>query len=252
MKQLTSAFLVLLTSLFLATCSKDYSYEGGPGGNRRCVRCEYLPVCDSSLFRYVDSTPTRVDTLENRMAVLGDTLISGKRYTRVSGFATFNTGLLANCDNGDYRLLFPLSALGLNLDSVVRVLLQGVQLPVPIPPSLIRVPQTVETSVLKSDLAVGGTWTDTLYNLSLPPLVTFFAGLRYRIEEKGVQRTVLGQSYPNVIHVRSEAQLVSNVASLPLNFSIDYYFARNVGLVEVQVRQNGQLQRTLLLNSFTL
>jgi hypothetical protein len=232
-------------------CSKDYSYEGG-NANRRCVDCEYLPVCDSSFFRYVDSNGTRIDTLDNQMFVLGDSTINGRRYSKVSGFATFNTGLFANCDNGDYRLLFPLTALGINLDSMLNALLQVPGSPFPIPPGLIRAPQTITTSVLKVGVPVGGTWLDTIYNLSLPPLVTLFAGLRYTVVAKGVQRTVFSNTYNDVIHVRSTTQVISTLISLPVNFSIDYYFAKGVGLIEVQVRQPTGPERVLKLYSYTL
>jgi hypothetical protein len=207
-------------------------------------------VCDSSLFRYIDSVDNRIDTLDNQMMILGDSTINGKRFKKISGFATFNTGLFANCDGGDYRLLFPLSALGLNVDSVVNEILGG--LPIPIPPNMLNIPKTVQTSVLKTNLPVNSTWTDSIFTVALPPFFSLVAGLEYRIIAKGIQYTVLQKTYNNVIHVKSDLKVVSALFNLPLDFSIDYFFARDVGIIEVQVRNAGILQRTLKLYSYNL
>ena len=244
-------FATLLLLVILVGCQKEIDWSE-KAANRNCISCEYLPVCDSLLYRYVDSAANRVDTLDNRMAILGDSTIKGKRFYKVSGFATFNTGLYANCDGGDYRLLFPLSALGINVDSLVNDLVQSLGLPFPIPPSLLNIPKTVQTSVLKSTLPVNAAWTDTIYNLSVPPLLSLFAGLEYKILEKGIQRKVFQKTYNNVMHVQSNIKLVSPLFNLPLNFTIDYFFAKDVGIVEVQISNAGVVQRTLKLYSYQI
>ncbi len=245
-----SFFTLLIAILFFSSCKKEYSREGG--SFRNCVSCEYLPVCDSSVFVYVDSVDGRIDTLENTMQIFGDTTIAGKKFTSVSGFATFNTGLYANCDGGDYRLLFPLSALGIDVDSIVNDLLQTIQLPIPLPPGLINIPTTVQTSVLKTAVPVGGMWTDTIYNLSLPPFLSLLFGLEYTMIEKNVSRSVFQKTYSNVMHVRSELKLVSTLITLPLDFTIDYYFARDTGIIEVQVSSAGVVERSLRLWSYRI
>jgi hypothetical protein len=238
--------LLLLVVFF--SCKKEYSLEGAD--NKNCINCTYLPVCDSSVYVYTDSSATGLDTLTNVMSVFGDTIINGKTFRGVSGFATFNTGLYANCDNQDYRLLFSTAALGLDLDSIVNDLLT--QLPFPIPPGLINVPTTIQTSVLKAGLPVNSTWNDTIFSVAIPPLLTFSLGLDYSIVGKGLQRSIYQNNYNDVIHVRSSLALTSSVINIPLDISIDYFFARDVGIIEVQLSEASVVQRVLKLYSYQL
>jgi hypothetical protein len=243
--QALAGFVFLLVFI---SCKKEYSQEGS--SNKKCIHCIYLPVCDSSVFVYTDSSSTGLDTLTNVMSVFGDTTINGKTFTAVSGFATFNTGLYANCDNQDYRLLFSTAALGINIDSLINDLLT--QLPFPIPPGLVNFPSTIQTSVLKANLAANATWTDTIYQLAIPPLLSFNVGINYTLVAKGLQRSIYQNNFTNVIHVKSELAVVSSLINVPLDLSIDYFFAKDVGLVEVQVSQAAVLQRVLKLYSFQL
>ena len=178
--------------------------------------------------------------------ILNDTIVNGVVYTKVAGYATFGQGLYYNCDNGDYKMLFSLKGLGLNLDSLVQALVQTIQLPIPIPPNLIQVPDKFATSILKTNLPVGGTWTDPIYNLSYPPFITIFVGFDYKILEKGVTRTVFNRTYNNVIHVQGKIKTVLPAGiTLPLNYVMDYYFSKDVGIIEAEAK-NGS---SLMLNS---
>lgn len=248
MKHFSPSIALFVVVLALISCKKDYSLEGG--NFRNCIDCTYLPVCDSSVFVYTDSTSSSLDTLTNVMSVYEDTTIGGKTFKSVSGFATFNTGLFANCDNQDYRLLFPVSALGIDIDSLITELLT--QLPLPIPPNLINFPETIQTSVLKANLPVNAQWTDTIYQVSIPPLITFSAGIAYTIVGKGLQRSIYQNSYNDVIHVKSELLIVSSFINIPLDITIDYFFAKDVGLIEVQLSQASVVQRVLKLYSYQL
>ena len=243
-KIIAFAFLIALIS-----CKKDFSMEGGTSG-KKCVNCTYLPVCDSSVFVYTDSTPTSLDTLTNLMTIYGDTIVNGQNFTEISGFATFNTGLLANCENQDYKLLFPVSALGLDTDSLIAELLT--QLPVPIPPNLINFPETIQTSVLKASLPANSSWIDTIYSISIPFIANFTLALDYTIMGNGLQRSIYLENYTDVIHVRSNLVINSNLIILPIDYSIDYYCARDIGLIEVQISEVASVQRVLKLYSYQL
>jgi hypothetical protein len=244
-----SAWILLLICL-IAACSKEYSYEGGV--YRKCIACSYLPLCDSSSFVYVDSSGSVPDTLSGTVQIQKDTVINGKKFTEVNGFAALNNGLLYNCDDQDYQLFLSLAAFGVNTDSLANVLIQALNLPFPIPPSLLNIPSTIKTSVLKAALPVNATWTDTIYKLSFPPLVSVFAGIDYKILEKNVQRTVFQKTYSDVIHVKGTLNLVSNLGNLPFSVVIDFYFAKDVGLIEMQAQNNGVLQRVTRLYSYHL
>ena len=110
--------LATILSLFLAGCKKEYSYEGGYI-NDNCINCAYLPVCDSSQFTYIDSTVAGVDTVRTMMFILGDTLINGNKFSKITPLAAFSQGLLYNCNNQEYKSFFSIAGLGINLDSVV-------------------------------------------------------------------------------------------------------------------------------------
>ena len=239
-----------LMVLLVLACKKEYSYEGGL--HRKCIGCSYLPLCDSSKFVYVDSSNT-TDTLRGTVVLGTDTTIKGIKYERVSGLAVLGNSLLYNCSNEDYKTYLSIAALGINTDSIVQVLLQTIQLPIPIPPGLIQIPSDFKTSFLKAGLPTGSTWTDTIYSLSLPPFLTLFAGLNYSIAEKGIQRQVFQKNFSNVIHVTAKLKIVSTIAlpAIP-DISIDYFFAKDVGIVELQIRNNQVLTTSTRLYSYQL
>jgi hypothetical protein len=123
----------------------------------------------------------------------------------------------------------------------------------PIPPGLIQIPKQFKTSFLKTNVAANGTWTDTLYSLSFPPLLNIFAGLEYKIVEKNVQRTVFQKKFPNVIHVSGKLKFVSTLGNFPIPaYVVDYFFAEDVGIIEIQIRNNNVLTRLTKLWSYKL
>jgi hypothetical protein len=90
-----------------------------------------------------------------------------------------------------------------------------------------------ENLYLKSNLAAGATWTQTL-----PPVT--YAGITANIskldtlKEKGISLTVKGKNYSDVIHVASGLKLVSlsfPIPGLVLTSSIHCYYAPNVGRI---------------------
>lgn len=214
------------------------------------MSCSYLPFCDSSVFVYVNTTATSVDTVTNIPRILSDTVVSGNTFTKISAVSFFNEGLLYNCNNGDYKVLFSTASLGLDLDSIKDAILQLI--PFPIPPNLVQIPAQFQTTILKENTAVNTTWTDTIFNVSVPPLFNLFLGLEYKLTEKNVQRTVFQKAYNNVIHVTAELKAVSTLGNLPLGFSIDYYFARDVGFIEIQVSNNNLVALNSKLLSYKL
>jgi hypothetical protein len=243
MKQAGKLVLFVLSLLVLETCSKEYSQEGGK--YRKCVLCSYLPLCDSSRFVFIDSSAASIDTLSGTVSIGSDTVANGIKYTSVSGFAAFSGNLLYNCDQQDYKVLMPLSTFGLNADSIKAAILQAI--PLPIPPGMIQVPSVFRTSILKASLAANAMWTDTVFTFALPPLLNFFAGLEYTILEKNSTRRVYQTDYADVIHVQAKLKTVSTLGNLPFAFTIDYYFSRDVGLIEMKVQSNGTLTNDIRL-----
>lgn len=223
----------------LAGCQQEIEGPGGteqPAANVRCMGCTYLPVCDSTKLTYVDSTALGVDTTATTLAILGDTTITGRKYNRVTAFAGFNQGLLYNCNGGEYRIYQPVPDIGVDVDS----LLQAITLPFPV--TGVTVPPKIQTTILKANAAAGAAWSDTVFTFSPIPFVTVVAKFDYKIEEKGVQRTVLGKAYNNVIRVSSKLNLVVPLVPVPVDVSVHYWFAPEVGIIESRTTSNGTVQ----------
>jgi hypothetical protein len=242
-------FIAAFAVGLIISCQKEIEHPT-VGSSVKCVNCTYLPFCDSSVLVYVNTTANGVDTVTSIPRILGDTTVNNQQFTKISAVSFFNQGLLYNCAAEEYKVWFNLASLGLNLDSIKNVLLQ--QLPIPIPPNLIQIPATFQTTILKAGASTGQSWIDTIFNISQPPLFSAFAGIKYTLAEKSVQRTVLGKAYNNVIHVKGEVVLNSPLGNLPLGFTIDYYFAKDVGFIEIEVRNATQMQLNSKLYSYKL
>lgn len=242
-------WVILFSAAIIFSCQREIGFGDGTStttNNVRCTACSYLPVCDSTKLIYVDSTAIGVDTTASTLAILGDTTINGRKFTRVTPFAAFSQGLLYNCDGGNYRIYQNVPNLGIDIDSLV----QSLGLPFPI--GTMPVPSKIETTILKASAAAGTTWSDTVFKFSPLPVVTVVAKLDYKLEEKNIQRTVLGKSYNNVIHVSSKLNIVSPLFPIPIDVSVDYYFAENIGIIETKTKSNGAVQVKSKLLSYKI
>jgi hypothetical protein len=220
--------VTIFLAVFLMQCQRELNYEGVKN-NKKCVNCDYLPVCDSSSFVYVDSTVGRVDTNRNVVRILRDSAIAGKKFTAITTFGFFNSGAWYNCDNGNYQTIINTSDLGINTDSLIKTLLGGL----PIPPGTINFPKQITITVLKSNAAAGATWKDEIYKLSVPPLLNIGVSLDSKLVERLSSKTVLGKSYTDVLHVQSKLNVVSSLGgNTPLNYSLEVFYARGVGIIE--------------------
>lgn len=230
---------VLFLAVAAAACQKEISLSGTAATPPvRCTGCNYLPVCDSMPLAYVDSSAAGIDTLRSVVLLLGDTSVNGKKFHRVSPFAAFRQGLLYRCEGGDYRVVQPVPALGVNVDSLLQL--------IGLPGGSVTFPSHVQTTILKTGVAAGATWSDTVLQFSPFPFVTATVTLDYTIKEKSVQRTVLGKTYRNVLHVSSEpAVAVPLVPPSPLGILVDAYYADGAGLIESRTTGNGVVQSLL-------
>lgn len=216
----------------------------GNGGNNppaaKCTGCLYLPVCDSVKLRYLDSSAAGIDTVKSTLAILGDTTINGKKFFRISAFAAFRQGLLYNCDGGNYSVYQAVPNLGLNVDSLLQSL--------GLPGGGVTVPSHIQTTILKSGADAGATWSDTVLKFSPFPLITAAVKLDYKIEEKGVQHTVLGKTYNSVIHVSSALNIgITLSPPMPLGLSVDTWYSNGAGIIESKTTNNGVVQNRLRL-----
>lgn len=95
--------------------------------------------------------------------------------------------------------------------------------------------------VLKEDAAVGETWEQTTITNGVDTKFTF------TVAEKNISKTVGGKNYDNVIHMNVK---YSNSFSgedfglgteLGLTLSVDYYYAKGVGLILTDLGSHGQI-----------
>jgi hypothetical protein len=199
----------IVLRLFLA-CKKEYSKEAldtkppittlPPAANETCA---YNPYSPGNTFEYRSITANN-DTLYYTLEVSKDTTINGNKYAIVTD--GYNKQYI-RCDNGRYYLYE-----------------KGVSQPDYIRPDGIRL-------FLYDDKVKGATWADTInYTIAGKPVTGL---LQYTVIEKGTSRTVLGQTYTDVIGVRQDAALLIDGKVYPLNTIADYYYAKKVGYIEV-------------------
>lgn len=214
MLRLIKPALIILgfCTILLTACDKEYSTEngftpgsggnGGGGGNTgTCKSCVYMPWCDGSEYTYVDtsfggSATTTTSTLD----IVADTTIDGKIFSKTisDGSASYH-----NCTNGITTVIvYNLSATGGTVEKLA-------------------------STFLKENEAVGATWQDQNLN-GIGQTVLY----DYEIISKGSSRTVLGVTYNDVIHVHQTASIDVPILGNLVTGETDYYYARNIGLIE--------------------
>ncbi|TDH25544.1 hypothetical protein EXU57_12620 [Segetibacter sp. 3557_3] len=153
---------------------------------------DFQPLTTGSTWTY-QNTPggTSVLTMTGR-----DTVAQGKTYRVLSNSNGVNNYFRK--DGNDYYRFGVLQALG---------------------------NATIEELYLKGDQKVGDTWTTTQNLPYLGQLVP--ATLTYTIQAKGIEQTVSGKNYKNVVHVKFSAGALA--------FKIgqgDFYYAGGIGLIK--------------------
>lgn len=231
-------FTAVVLSLLFVACQKEIGFGNGstnPAPNVRCTSCSYLPVCDSTQLTYIDSTAMGMDTTKSILAILGDTTINGTKYTEVSPSGVFSQGLLYNCDGGNYRIYQEVPDLGIDIDSLLTS--------VGLPAGSINIPTHFQTTLLKTSVNAGATWSDTVFTATPLPFMTIVGKLDYKLEAKSTQRTVLGKVFNNVHHVSSKLNIfIPLMPPLPFDVRVDYYFAEGVGIIETATTSNGVVE----------
>jgi hypothetical protein len=266
--QLIAVATVMALAALIAGCAKEYSLEGSGQlpTNGRCISCTYLPFCDSSEFTYlVNGT----DTLGGAVHLLGDTSIGGQTFNKVGGYAVFNAGLFYNCANQEYRGAFPLAQFGLNADTLRALIRPVLDSLLPLPPGsgspALSIPDPFYTTILKANAPAGTMWLDTLLSVSIPitqgPFtinVRLYAGIEYTYLEKDISRTVPAGSFPFVQHVQGKPKIgIASIFPIPLPLpaidgQVDFYLAKNVGMVELNVSDSTGVRSSAKLLHYRL
>jgi hypothetical protein len=208
-------FLPGLLALFIIiSCQKEVNFEtatggnggSGGGGSAVCKACTYVPMCDGSVYSYYDtiftgSPAVTADTLQ----YVKDTVFSGRTFRK---FLTkgYSTPYYTNCTDGVFRnAAFNLPATGGPITKI-------------------------ELVMLKDNIAVNGTWEDTITN-GIGQTVYY----KSKIIEKGVSRTLHTNIFPDVIHVQTENGVEVPIIGYFVTGVSDYYYAKGVGLIEARI-----------------
>lgn len=217
-------------------CQKELNFDGQPGGTPKvCISCNYLPVCDSSVYTYIDSTAQGIDTNRSVVRLIGDSVVEGLTYNRVSTLGFFGQGVLYNCDANTYKVYLNLANLGFDLQDIIDSLAGGL----PIPPGLITPPQQLLVNMLKVNEPAGATWKDIILKPTIP-LISLEVAINHTLLRKDFTHQVLGKSYPNTIEMYSVIGLKGSPPIPSAEFAtLRIFYARGVGIIEGRLATNG-------------
>ena len=188
---------------------------GGTGGGTivNCKDCIYIPTCDSSVYKYSDTSAGLPGVPATGVAnnftyrFLIDTTIGGLSYRKIrsEGSTNGNPVTYFNCTAG--------VTIAINYAAITA---GG------------SVISQIKTTGLKANAAVGDTWTDQLVQ-SPTQTVTY----TYTMVAKGISRTVSGINYPDVIQVNSVTSVTNPAGGADIVVGTGTsYFARGVGPIE--------------------
>ena len=213
----------IIICLIINSCQKEKSNETSPNGTAgyNCKACEYIPMCDSSVYSYYDtlgfgsSTGITTDT----MLYKRDTLIRGLIYQEFY-LTGSQSGRYFNCNNGISQFENKNELIG----------------------------GYFRSTMLDVNLPVNGTWSDTV----LIPLVAGKEVHKKTIIAKGVGRIINSLSFSDVIHVEDARCYPNSTGGLIIIEVSDYYYAKGVGLIEVVTRDrvNAGIEHHRALKSY--
>lgn len=188
-------------TLAIFACKKETSQEGTP----KETLCGYAPYYKGSAFYYTQ-TSINGDVTDYTLTATGDSMIDGKKYqvleTDLDGSVSFQ-----RCDNGVYTQV------------ATDVSLQGYEA------------DLIISTYLKDNVRAGSSWEDTLSVDT--PLGYAKLTLTYTVTEKNISKTVLVETFKNVIAVRMDAKATIMGFPVDLGTLATNYYAEGVGLIQV-------------------
>jgi len=188
-KHLLSISLVASAMFLFSNCSKDDSSPAASSGN-------FSPLTSGSSWTYKYSEGTSASNNITVTVTNRDTVVGGKTY-KVLTSSDGTTSYLAKTGSDYYRFgSFP--SVGIN---------------------------SFEELYLKDNKGVNETWTSVANFVFSGQNIA--ANLTYTIKEKGVTRTVNGNVFNNVTHVRLDISIAGNVLG-----GGEFFYQDGVGLIE--------------------
>ena len=93
----------------------------------------------------------------------------------------------------------------------------------------------LEVDILKDDLTLGSTWQQT------GEVNGIDVKLKFTIIEKDITKIVDGKTFNDVIAVKMAGTYTYSGIETGINFTTDYYFAKGVGLILIDLGANGNI-----------
>ncbi len=223
MKQILT--LAIISSIMLSACQKEITFDssgvpgsntGNNGGNSggtgntstNCKSCSYMPVCDGSWYTFLDTLNSVPAITTDSIRFVKDTTIDSKTFVKLYSPLS-NSYSYYNCTDGATRaIVYDANTFGGGTISVADII------------------------ILKANLPAGGSWTNQVVNP-----IGQLAKYNFTIKEKGISRTLNGKTYNDVIHVYAETGIDVPTIGFTLVSITDYYFAKNIGLIENIISQ---------------
>jgi len=190
--------------LLLWACKKELSREGEEPPV--VSTCSFAPYTTGSTFTYSQvNAASLLDTTYFTMTVTGDSVINGQNFRKLT---TDTATTYDRCDGAGnyYQLVQGLSFEGYTADSIV-------------------------STYLKDNVSKGASWTDTVTVRNGSDEQTVI--LTYTVKQKGIQKTISGLDFTNVIGVALSASVKILGTTLSLGTVATNYYAEGVGLIEI-------------------
>ena len=196
-KPVLAGFICLAAA---TSCKKDVAENGSLAESAKSEAAvdasSYLPFSNGTSYNYADSTIGGSSAeVKSSITISGDTTIDGKTFSRAS------TG---NASTANYY----------NSTGGVTTMVN------------FNGGDKITTTVLKANEPAGTVWKDEFTNAGVP------ATYEWKIVAKGMNKTVQGVAYSNVIQVHLDGYATVPAKGKVVFANSDYYYAPNVGLIE--------------------
>lgn len=197
-------FTMLFLGVVFASCKKDLVNDNvslsKPAVNKvfdsASNTYSYYPFRNKSILSYVDTTKDGSTVIsKSTIAILGDTTIDGKIFSKASTGASKSIAYYNNKDGVTTFVSF-------------------------------KGEDKITTTVLKANEPVGTVWKDAFMIDAIP--TTY----EWKIVAKGIERIVLGVRYTDVIQVHLAGTADMPVQGKVVFANSEYFYAPNIGLIE--------------------
>jgi hypothetical protein len=202
--QKTLLFSALVTVLFCFTDCKKKKTDPGPQPTG-----DFQPITTGSEWNYTVTSGTTSSSYK-LTATNKDSVVNGRTYRVMTNSAGPNE--YYNKTGSDYYRFAKLAEFN---------------------------NQSVELLYLKDNLSKGQTWVETIpINVVLPPpvgTVPVTAKFTFTVAEKGIDYTVAGKIYKDVIKITAvpefTALVLGSPTAIPSTSDLQYFYARAIGLI---------------------